>query len=472
MSYRTLPKSFAAERSGTSTSSGGRSLTRKPRPILRDLRNTLTLQAIESGRYTIEQGASSGASPFLVIESPSSPEPRRHHHGDGTCLLSPIALPITPCSKLVPRTTPSFNMLGSAPVDILTFRVSKHDTSPEEENIFNIKRSSSMIISYPDHGDYDIDNTSSPLSLRPGSKHAAIYQYPQTLKPQSVPLNRRIVDRNALVFTVPPRSPTPSLSPPTAPSSPISDLVSKRSARMFRLVPAQNDRFMHAVATDLTGYRIESPLDSPGSSSTTQIGFPPDMLALLQELDELASWVQGFPHPEEASGALDVLTVGSTVPVSCPHALQRLGNELGDHFLSQSVSSDKGKRRKLTESTDDMSEWKCQFPTSRSAIPPASTPVARRRSARYIYDPRVPIFLSFHIFLIDKCRALHHSSLAVPPHRWHIPQRGTGAPLASSSHLVRLLSPVSLQVPLSSEHSAGVLFQTCRRRPWSLRLQA
>ncbi|KAG1739983.1 hypothetical protein EDB19DRAFT_794686 [Suillus lakei] len=106
----------------------------------------------------------------------------------------------------------------------------------------------------------------------------------------------------------------------------------------------------------------------------------------------LAGWVQNFPYPEKALGSLNLLTIGSTVPVSCPHALQRLGNELGDHFPQQPVLSDKGKRRRLTESTQDLS--KCQFPTSHSAIPPASIPVARRRSVRYIYEPRgTPSFL-------------------------------------------------------------------------------
>ncbi|KAG0709317.1 hypothetical protein DFH29DRAFT_225406 [Suillus ampliporus] len=388
MSSHTLPKSFAVGRLGATASSGG---TRKPRPILRDLRNTLALQATESSRYSIEQGVPFTPSSFSVTESPSSHEPRRHHREDGKRRVSPIALPIiTPCSKLAPHTTPSLNMLGSAPVDVLALHISNRSSSPEEENVFNIKRSSSMIISYSDHGNHVIDNTPSPLSLRPESRHAAIYQRTQTLKPRSVPPNRHVIDRNALVFNVPPRSPTPSLSPSTAQSSPISDLVSKRSGRTFRLVSDQNDHFVHAVATDLTGYRIESPLDSPYFSSPTQIGFPPDMLALLQELDELAGWVQDFPYPKEASGALDVLTSNSIVPVSCPHALQRLGND----FLQQPVSSDKGKRRKLTESTDDVSEWKCQFPTSHSAIPPASTPIARRRSVHYIYDPRgTPSFL-------------------------------------------------------------------------------
>jgi hypothetical protein len=242
-------------------------------------------------------------------------------------------------------------MPGCAPVDALAFHVSNRDTPAEEENVFSDKRSSSMIVSYSDHGSLNIDNTSSPES-----KHATIYHYIKPLNLRSAPLNRRAVNQTALVFTIPPCSPTLPLSPPTASSSPISDLLSKRSGRMFRLVPTQNDCFMHAVATDLTDYHIESPLESPCSFSPTHIGFPPDMLALLQELDELAAWVQDFPHPEEASGVLDILTIDSTVPVSCPHALERLGNGLGDHFLQQPVLPDKGKRRRLTEPTDDMSE--------------------------------------------------------------------------------------------------------------------
>ncbi|KAG1876429.1 hypothetical protein DFJ58DRAFT_175369 [Suillus subalutaceus] len=345
MSSHTLPKSFAIERSDSLASPDGRASTKKPRPILRDLRNTLALQATESSRYSIEQGVPLDAFSFSITESPFSAERRRHHHGNGKYRVSPIALSVTP------HAAPSLNMPGYAPVDALAFHVSKRDTPAEEENIFINKRSSSTIISYSDHGNPGIDNNSSLLD----SKHAAIHHYTKPLNLRSAPLNRRVVDQKALAFTIPPCSPTLPLSPPTASSSPISDLLSKRSGRMFKLVPTQNDRLVHAVATDLTDYHIESPLESPCSSSPTRIGFPPDMVALLQELDELAGWVQNFPYPEEAEGALDILTIGSTVPVSCPHALQQLGNDL-DHHSLQPVLSDKGKRRRLTESTDDMSE--------------------------------------------------------------------------------------------------------------------
>ncbi|KAG1808659.1 uncharacterized protein BJ212DRAFT_1484911 [Suillus subaureus] len=378
MSSHTLPKSFAIERSDSPASSNGRASIKKPRPIFRDLRNTLALQATESSRYSIEQGVPFDGFSFSITESPSSLERRRNHHGNGKYRVSPIAFSATP------HAAPLLDMPGYAPVDALAFRVSNRDTPAEEENIFISKRSSSTIVSYSDHGNPGIDNNPSLLE----SKHAAIHHCTKPLNP----LNRRVVDREALAFTIPPCSPILPLSPPTASSSPISDLLSKHSGRIFRLVPTQNDRLVHAVATDLTDYHVESPLESPCSSSPTHIGFPPDMLALLQELDELAGWVQDFPYPEEASGALDILTTGSTVPVSCPHALQQLGNDLSHHSLQQSALSDKGKRRRLTESTDDISE--CQFPTSHSAISPASTPVARRRSVRYIYDPRgTPSFL-------------------------------------------------------------------------------
>ncbi|KAG2132794.1 hypothetical protein DEU56DRAFT_706194, partial [Suillus clintonianus] len=259
--------------------------TKKPRPILRDLRNTLALQAAESGRYSIEQGGPFDTSSPPVTESSSSPE-RRRHHENGKYRSSPIAFPITP------QTAP-LNMLGSAPADALAFHVWNRETPLEEENVFNIKRTSSMITSYSDRGSPNIDNTPSPLE----SRHVAIHQSTQPLRLWRVPLNRGVVDQKALVFTIPPCSPTISLSPPAASSSPISNLVSKRSGRTFRLIPTQDDRFVHAVATDLTD-RIESPLDSPCSSSPTHFGFPPDMLALLQELDELAGWVQDFPCPK------------------------------------------------------------------------------------------------------------------------------------------------------------------------------
>lgn len=378
MSPHTLPKSFAVKRSYFPASSDGKASTKKSRPILRDLRNTLALQAIESSRYSIEQGVPFDVPSLSVTESPTSSEHVRHNVGNGKNRISPH--PVTS------HTTPSFNTLEcagrSAPVDALAFHVSNRDTPAEEENVFGAKRSSSMIVSYSDHGNPNIDNN-------PEFKHAAIYHCIKPLNLRSAPLNHGVVNQTALVFSIPPCSPTLPLSPPTASSSPISDLLSKRSGRMFRLVPTQNDCFMHAVATDLTDYHIESPLESSCSSSPTQIGFPPDMLALLQELDELAAWVQDFPHPEEV---LDIPTIGSTVPVSYPHALQRLGNDLGDHFPRQPVLPDKGKRRRLTDPTDDMSE--CQFPTSHSPISPVSTPITRRRSARYIYEPQgTPSFL-------------------------------------------------------------------------------
>ncbi|KIK48234.1 hypothetical protein CY34DRAFT_798330 [Suillus luteus UH-Slu-Lm8-n1] len=376
MSSHTLPKSFAVKRSYLPASSDGKASIKKSRPILRDLRNTLALQAIESSRYSIEQGGPFDAFSFSVTESPTSSEHVRHNLGNGKNRISPIALPVTS------HTAPSLDMLECAPVDALAFHVSNRDTSAEEENVFGDKRSPSMIVSYSDHGNPNIDNT-------PEFKHAAIYHCIKPLNLRSAPLNYRAVNQTALVFSIPPCSPTLPLSPPTASSSPISDLLSKRSGRMFRLVPTENDCFMHAVATDLTDYHIESPLESPCSYSPTQIGFPPDMLALLQELDELAAWVQDFPHPEEV---LDIPTIGSTVPVSYPHALQRLGNDLGDHFPRQPVLPDKGKKRRLTDPTDDISE--CQLPTSHSPISPVSTPITRRRSARYIYQPQgTPSFL-------------------------------------------------------------------------------
>jgi len=343
MPSHTLPKSFAIERSDSPVSSDGKASMKKTRPTLQDLRNTLALQAIESSRYSIEQGVPFDAFSFCTTENPSSPERRRHHHGNGKYRFSPTALSVTP------HTAPSLNMLEYAPIDALALN---RDTFAKEENIFIDKRGSSTIVSCSDHGNPNIDNNNSP----PGSKHAFIHHYTKPLNPWSAPSNRRVADQKGLVFTIPPCSPTLLLSPPIASSSPISDLLSKRSGRMFRLVPTQNDRLVHAVATDLTDYHIESPLESPGSSSPTHIGFPPDMLALLQELDDLASWVQDFPYPEEISGANDIFTIGSTVPISCPRALQQLGNDLGDHFLQQPVLTDKGKRRRLTESTDDVSE--------------------------------------------------------------------------------------------------------------------
>lgn len=378
MSSYTLPKSFAVEHSDSPAPSYGRASKKKPRPILRDLRNTPALQATESSHYSIEQGVPSDMSCFSVTESPSSPERRRHHHGNRRYQVSPTALSVTP------HTAPSFNMSGYAHVDALAFHVSNRDILAEEENIFGNKHSSSMTVSYSDHGDPNIGNNSCFLE----SKHGAINHCTKPLKLWSASLNHH-VDQKSQVFTIPPCSHTLPLSPPSASSSPISDLLSKRSGRMFRLVPTQDDRFMHAVATDLTEHHTESPLEIPCSSSPTHIGFPPDMLALLQELDDLAGWVQNIPCPEEASKAFDI---GSTVPLSCPHALQQFDNGLDDYFLQQPVLSDKGKRRRLTESADDMSE--CQFPTSHSPVPPASTPVERRRSVRYIYEPRgTPSFL-------------------------------------------------------------------------------
>lgn len=378
MSSHTLPRSFTVERSDSPASSYGRASMKKPRPILRDLRNTLALQTTEGSRDSIKQGVPFDTS-FSVTESPSSPERRRHHRGNDKYRVSPIALPATP------RTVPSLNIPGYTLVDALACHVSNRDTPAKEEIILSHKHSSSMIVSDSDHGSLNIDNNSFFLE----SKHAVIHHCTKPFNPWKAPLNRRVVDQNALVFTIPPCSPTFPLSPPTASSSPMSDLLSKRSGRMFRLVPAQNDHFVHVVATDLTDYLIESPLESHCLSSPTHIGFPPDMLALLQELDELASWVQDFPYPEEALGALDILTIGSTVAVSCPHALRRLSNDQGDRFLQQPVLPDKGKSRMLTEPTDDISE--CQF---HSAIPPASTPVTRRSSVRYIYEPQgTPSFL-------------------------------------------------------------------------------
>ncbi|KAG1788250.1 uncharacterized protein HD556DRAFT_1448052 [Suillus plorans] len=368
MSSHTLPRSFTVERSDSPASSYGRASMKKPRPILRDLRNTLALQATEGSRDSIEQGVPFDTSSFSVTESPSSPERRRHHRGNDKYQVSPIALPATP------HTVPSLNISGYTLVDAPACHVSNRDTTAKEEIILSHKHSSSMIVSDSDRGNPNIDNNSFFLE----SKHATIHHCTKPFNPWKAPLNRRVVDQNALVFTIPPCSPTFPLSPPTASSSPMSDLLSKRSGRMFRLVPAQNDRFVHVVATDLTDDRIESPLESRCLSSPTHVGFPPDMLALLQELDELASWVQDFPYPEEASGALDILTIGSTVAVSCPHALRRL--DQGDRFLQQPVLPDK----------DDISE-KCQF---HSAIPPASTPVTRRPSVRYIYEPQgTPSFL-------------------------------------------------------------------------------
>ncbi|KAG2157785.1 uncharacterized protein EDB93DRAFT_815517 [Suillus bovinus] len=454
----TLSKYFAVERSDFPASSGGRAWIKKPPPILRDLRNTLALQATESSRYSIEQGVPFDASSFFVPESPSSPESRRHHRRNGRYRVTPIALPV------IPYTVPSLDLSGHTPVDALAFHVSDRDASAEEAIIFSNKRSSSMIISNSDHENPNVDNNSSLL----GSKHAAIHHATKSFNPQSAPLNCPIVDQNALVFTIPPCSPTLPLSPPTASSSPISDLLSKRSGRMFRLVPTQNDRFMHAVATDLTDYHIECPLESHCSSSPTHIGFPPDMLALLQELDELASWVQDFPYPEAALGALDTFTIGSTVPVSCPHALRWLSNIQGDHFLQQPVLLDKGKRRMLTESTDDMSE------VNQSAFL-AFSRINLLGSASLIW----PFYQPAHLWhggdqsdTYTSLGAHHHSSSVVLPHLLHTPQKGTGVLLAKSSHLAHLPSPVSIQVPLSSEHVVAALYPMYHPRPWSLPLPA
>ncbi|OJA09551.1 hypothetical protein AZE42_01156 [Rhizopogon vesiculosus] len=427
-------KSFApqtpVDRSGSSASSGWGSW-RKPRPILEDLRNTLSTQAMKDGRHNIKQDIPFTSSPFHAIDSVASPERRsRHRRANAEYLVNPITLPLNPISELAP--SPSHNnMLASAHVDMLVFRGSKYDTSPEEDNIFSIKRSLSMVFNH------NVDNVSSPLSPSPGSSHAAIlYHHNQVIKPRRVPLNRRgAIHRNAPTFTVPQRSHTSPLSSPTSPNSSLSDLVSKRSGRTFKLVSSQKDRSVPAAAA---GGRIESSLDSPCSSSSPQHGLPPDMLAILQELDELASWIREFTDPEKASGELDSDTC--TAPASCLYAH---GDDPDDDFLQRpALRRDKGKGRLLTEPVDDMdsglSEWKplCTT-TSRSAISSTSTPVVRRRqSACYIYDPlRSPSFLV----------GSSTSPIAYPAEGYRSPPPSptTGTPRRSGWHSVPNTSPVS-----------------------------
>lgn len=332
--------SRTVERSGPSASPGRGPSTRNPRPILEDLQDSLS--PTEGGRYNLGHGVPFG--PPFPVRSATSPERHRRHRRANAEYRLPNILPLNPSSKLAPPPSPN-NMLRSALADVLVFRGSKFDTSPEKKDIFTEQRSSSMVIN---HWNHDVDNMSSPLLLSSESSYMETsYRYNKALKLRKVPLNHRVTDRNALSFTVPPRSHTPPLSPPIAPSSPISDLVSKRSGRIFGLVPIQKDRFVHAVAT---GGRIESSLDSPCSSSPTQCGLPPDMLAMLHELDELANWIQNFTYLQRGAEELDVLT-------SHPHTLKRLGDDdLDDHFLQRPALLDKGKGRRI-ESMDDIDSW-------------------------------------------------------------------------------------------------------------------
>lgn len=302
----------------------------------------MSLQALEDGRYTssIEQSVSSTSPPFPVIDKVSPKRRGLHRRANAEYLAGSIAVPFNPRSKLVPPLSPDI-MLGSARVDFL---VLNYDTSPEEDNI-TMQRSSSIVIN---NGNYNVDIMCSPLPLSADSSRTEEPNHcTQVVKPRRVPLNhRRVINRNALVLTVPPRSLTPPLNSPTPPSSPISDLVSKRFGRTFELVSVQDDYFQ-AVETDLTGGRIESPPDILCSSSPPQRGFHPDMLAMLQELEELATWIRECTHSEGDSEELDALSVSSA---SSPHALERLETDLDYQFLRRPVLKvDKGKGRMLTE---------------------------------------------------------------------------------------------------------------------------
>ena len=338
---KSLPQT-PVDHSSSPASSGWGLLTRKSRPIFKDLQNTVSLQVAEDGGYSIEQshGVSSTSPPFPVIDEVSPKRRGLHRRANAEYLASSIAIPLNPRSKLVPPLYPDV-MLGSARVDLL---VLNYDTSPEEDNIA-MQRSSSIVIN---NGNYNVDTMCSPLPLSPDSSRTeAPHHCTQVVKPRRVPLNnRRVINRSALVLTVPPRSLTPPLSSPTSPSSPISDLVSKRSGRIFELVSVQ-DHFLEAVETDQTSGRIGSPTDILCSSSPAQCGFHPDMLAMLQELEELATWIRECTHPERDSEELDALSTSSE---SCPHALERLETDIDYHFLRRPVLKvDKGKGRMLTE---------------------------------------------------------------------------------------------------------------------------
>ncbi|KAJ8590102.1 hypothetical protein M405DRAFT_180769 [Rhizopogon salebrosus TDB-379] len=368
-------KSFAPQTGSRSSASSwwGRwgSSAKEPQPTPEDLWNTLSVQATDSdseaGHFSVEQGVHSASpTPFSDFFPKRR---RRHRHANAD-----YRAPIIPSSKSASPPSPH-NTLGFSLVDVPAFRSTKYDMS-SEENIFTS--------TFINHVNYDFDHMSSSLSFSPESSPSpTIYHHnDKVLKPRRVPLKRRLVNRNALMFTAPSRSPPSPLSSRTSSSSPISDVASKRSGGFFELDPIRKDRFVYAVAT---GGRIESMLDSSRLSSQTQDGFDADTLVVLQKLDELANWVRNYTFPEGASLEL------FSAQVSRP--LGRLRNDLDDHLL-QPVFIDKGKRRSLADSTDNLdSEVSEPLCPTRSAVTPART---RRRSFHYIYEPRVAIFLSLH----------------------------------------------------------------------------
>jgi len=52
----------------------------------------------------------------------------------------------------------------------------------------------------------------------------------------------------------------------------------------------------------------------------------PDMLAMLQDVDELANWIKDCTYVKETLGEFDILTVCPTAPVSHPHTLGPVGS--------------------------------------------------------------------------------------------------------------------------------------------------
>ena len=330
MSPRTFFAHRTIERSGSPGSPGCVPSTRNSVPVFEGLRSNQSPQPTEGGRHTSlgrDHNVPFTRPPFPVIEGPAPLEHRRHH------AYAEYQIPFIPLNPSSPP--PSRNdMLGSTFADVLVFCGPKYDTSPEEEDVFTEQCISSMV----NHEGYDVNNMSCCPEFSPTT---ALYCDNQALEPRRTLPNRRAIDCNALVFTGPPLSPTPLLSPPAMPSTPIAVLILKHFCRIFGLAPIQKDRFAHTVATDPPGGQMQIQLDSLRLSSPTQYSFPLQAV-MLHELDKLANLnrIRDLPPSSEKAPWKP-----GTAPASCPHALERLG-----HLLQR---PDKGKGR-MIESLDDV----------------------------------------------------------------------------------------------------------------------
>ncbi|KAH7927303.1 hypothetical protein BV22DRAFT_1118313 [Leucogyrophana mollusca] len=464
---------------------------RKPsRPFLKDMKNTLALQASETSHYVIEQPEVVSSYGELASRAPSSPHQRVR------CAQATTILPIGPATNSIPCklfTSPLRDNNGTRPGETLFDSCSlsqKYAVSDSYTDVLarglTSKRSSSLMVSRSlnslqsstSNANFDFYESVMVVTQTPRGGHSVSIRLRQGGRAGEREIHNS--SDQCLMTRSGSRSITPPLSPPPSSPSPATEGLSKRSGHLFALIPAKvggEDVLIHALAEETPGAsNVPSPefilakdlcrgevsvLDAADAEDIAKErgDYFRDIHRVIEELDALAIIVRALPVPPKGAPPATVRLSSSVAAMPTEPSLPRDGA-----VCETSTWADKGKWKARTgsQSSTDPQSPEPQLPPgiSRGTGSSSSHP-HQRHSARYIYDPRgTPEFL---IGNSNSLLAFPTQGYASPPRRFLSSPCGDVSESPMRHHIAGHQRPrPPLSAPPGSKTSFKAFFQRSR----------